>query len=517
MGDISAGYSQAAPVTPKDSVPPMPLPDSDEAHKARVAFIRSSSVLPTSFIRVPNSEQPSPDSLAPLSEDVFPWFRTPTPSKFFDRARFTPDLSVALVSHSFTDPDVDDASRAAIGTIWNLAVTALELPPTFCTTLVARFNQLFCWRNIIVNAIAAEDAALALIVEAAVQEEISLQANLKKYQVEREANLQALERARQGEITASQIQLNQFMATSLIAEKSETLAREQRKDPYTSCQIRNCIFHAGAIGFAIHPSSGVCSSPPLLEVLLDRLSLLRCDGATPSKDTIMKLVSFSSAPALIAFHPLAKSNPLIAGPIALTNIENHLSAIHGVVAFKSNFDSFVKIAQRVATTAINHDAFAIWLQKALDMWFYAFRLWFSQYGTLHFASEGDLNIGAYINRVAPRLGDPRSFEDKDELDAFRTRIASGMKRPAPHVPTSPLKLPIVKKPRLGINEKLVALNALKPPGFYSFDFSLLPVDGDGLKVCSLHATGRPCTKNPCKFSHKILMSPEQMDVARVKK
>ena len=231
----------------------------------------------------------------------------------------------------------------------------------------------------------------------------------------------------------------------------------------------------------------------------------------------MKLVSFSSAPSLITFHPLAKSNPLIAGPIALTNIENHLSAIHGVVAFKSNFDSFVKIAQRVATTAINHDAFAIWLQKALDMWFYAFRLWFSQYGTLHFASEGDLNIGAYINRVAPRLGDPRSFEDKDELDDFRTRIASGMKRPAPHMPTSPLKLPIVKKPRLGINEKLVALNALKPPGFYSFDFSLLPVDGDGLKVCSLHATGRPCTKNPCEFSHRVLMTPEQMDVARVKK
>jgi hypothetical protein len=312
------------------------------------------------------------------------------------------------------------------------------------------------------------------------------------------------------------------MATSLLAEKSETLAREQRKDPYTSCSIRRGLFHQGAIGFAIHPDSGAESIPPLYEVLAENLALIRVDGASPSKDVIMKIVSFSSAPSLAHFHPLYKSYPSLIAPIAISNLAAYTCGIHGS-GFRVGHDNFINIVQRLAVTA-NPDRLMYFIQKAFDLFYFELKSWFSELGQSHNIPDG-YDLKRYIERYGPQLGNPLHYDDKDALNEIRRDLALsdsyGKNAKRPYIPSpDDMPIPDAKHRRLDdkrlLNNKSLTDKPLsdKPKGFYAFNLALLPSDDTGIKVCAFHGTGRPCTRNPCQFSHKIVLTDAQMLAAR---
>jgi hypothetical protein len=214
-------------------------PDDAPALAIRLQSIVENSVLPSSYVPVVNVEQPDPDSIPTITEETFAWFRIMPPSKFFRREKFSTALALALLNHPFTDPVADQSATDEILRIWSLASHDLEIPDNhhaFNSPLKV-FNQLFTFRNIIINASSAEETLLASIQNTAVANERLRQAGLSSALKAAEAREREQERIRVGEATASHIHLNQFMATSLLAEKSETMAREQRKDPYTACSI----------------------------------------------------------------------------------------------------------------------------------------------------------------------------------------------------------------------------------------------------------------------------------------
>jgi hypothetical protein len=377
------------------------------------------------------------------------------------------------------------------------------------------FNQLFTFRNIIINASSAEETLLASIQNTVVVNERLRQAGLSSALKAAETREREQERIRAVEAAASHIHLNQLMATSLQAEKSETMAREQRKDPYTACSIRRGLFHEGAIGYAVHPESGVESIPPLFEVLIENLSLLRIDGASPPRESVMKIVSFSAAPPISQFHPNFKSNPCLLAPIAISNLASVTSGIHGA-GFLRSHSLFVSTIQRLAIMA-RPERLTSFIQRALDIYYFEIRLWFSNLGRSHFIPNG-WSMKRYIESVSPQLGNPSEFDDKDILNELRRDLSLADKRPlVPDAvePGRPIKLSILNDPSSKSTSILHGRTSSdKPKGFYAFKLDLLPVDDTGIKICAFFGSGRLCSRSPCPFSHKFVMSDAQMTACR---
>jgi hypothetical protein len=306
------------------------------------------------------------------------------------------------------------------------------------------------------------------------------------------------------------------MATSLLAEKSETLAREQQKDPYTSCSIRRGLFYQDAVGFDIHPISGAAMIPPLFEALAENLALIRVDGASPSKEVIMKIVSFSNAPSLAHLHPLYKSYPLLIAPIAISNLAAYTYGIRGS-GFRVGHDNFTNIVQRLAVTA-NPERLIQFINKALDLFYFEIKSWFSGLGHNHTIPDG-YDMKRYLELFGPQLGNPLHYDDKDALNQIRRDLALPINLEKygkhPYTP-SPDFIPSRDLKHRCLDEKHHPDKppSDKPKGYFAFNLALLPSDDADIKVCAFHGSGRSCTRNPCQFSHKIILTEAQMIAAR---